>query len=116
LPGGDMPDADFERFLGELRRRRPFLPPNLARRLARAYGTMVDTLLGDAASMADLGKDFGGGLTQREVDYLIAHEWAETAEDILWRRSKLGLHLSKAMADNLAAALAETPLAARVTQ
>jgi glycerol-3-phosphate dehydrogenase len=93
LPGGDMPDADFDRFLAGLRQRAPFLPEALARRLARAYGSRVDALLGDARAMADLGEDFGGGLTRAEVDYLLRKEWAVTAEDILWRRSKLGLHV-----------------------
>ena len=67
----------------------------LLRRLARAYGTRVDELLGTAKSMAELGRDFGGGLYEAEVTYLMRHEFAQTAEDILWRRSKLRLHLSK---------------------
>jgi glycerol-3-phosphate dehydrogenase len=93
LPGGDMPDADFERFFADLRTRRPFLPEGQARRLARAYGTRIEELLGSARSLADLGEDFGGGLTAAEVDYLVRREWARSAEDILWRRSKLGLHV-----------------------
>ncbi len=93
LPGGDMPDADFERFLADVRRRSPFLDPALARRLARAYGTRIDKLLCDAEDMAALGRDLGGGLTEAEVRYLVDHEYARTAEDILWRRSKLGLHV-----------------------
>ncbi|WP_311274400.1 glycerol-3-phosphate dehydrogenase [Methylobacterium sp. WCS2018Hpa-22] len=94
LPGGDLPNADITRFLGDLMARRPFLPPMMARRLARAYGTCTDELLGPARSLADLGTDFGEGLTAAEVDYLIDREWARSAQDILWRRSKLGLHLS----------------------
>ncbi len=105
LPGGDMPDADFERFLDRLTAARPGLPPELLHRLARAYGTEVDTLLGDAADIAALGEDFGGGLTEREVDYLIAREWARTSEDILYRRSKLGLHVPSRTAERLAAYL-----------
>ncbi|MCC0807384.1 glycerol-3-phosphate dehydrogenase [Methylobacterium sp. W2] len=93
LPGGDMPGADFERFLADLMARRPFLPPAMARRLARAYGTCTDELLGPARTLADLGADFGEGLTEVEVAYLIDREWARSAQDILWRRSKLGLHL-----------------------
>ena len=81
------------RFLAELQRARPFLPAPLARRLARAYGTRVDRLLGSATQLADLGEDLGGGLTEAEVDYLVREEWAQTPEDILWRRSKLGLHV-----------------------
>ena len=92
LPGGDMPDADFDRFRQSLQEARPWLPPALALRLARAYGTRVDDLLGAARGLDDLGEDLGGGLTEAELDYLVRVEWAETAEDILWRRSKLGLH------------------------
>ncbi len=93
LPGGDMPDADFARFLDAFRGRHPFLDAALSLRLARAYGTRAERLLDGCTAMADLGRHFGGGLHQREVDYLRAEEWAETAEDILWRRSKLGLHV-----------------------
>ena len=71
LPGGDMPGADFDRFLADFRRERPWLPPELARRLARAYGTRVARLLGAAGAMADLGEDLGAGLTEREVAYLV---------------------------------------------
>jgi glycerol-3-phosphate dehydrogenase len=94
LPGGDIPDGDVDRFAEELRQGRPWLTIDLAARLARSYGTRAETLLGDADSAADLGHDFGAGLHEREVAYLTRHEWAETAQDILWRRSKLGLHMS----------------------
>ena len=93
LPGGDMPQADFERFLADLKTRRPFLSPALARRLARAYGTCVERVLGSAKTLADLGERFGDELTAAEVDYLMTHEWARGAHDILWRRSKLGLRI-----------------------
>ncbi|WP_414471750.1 glycerol-3-phosphate dehydrogenase [Microvirga sp. M2] len=93
MPGGDMPDADFDRFFAGMRQRWPFLAEPVALRLARAYGTRVAELLGEARSMADLGEDFGAGLTGAEVDYLVRREWARSAEDILWRRSKLGLHV-----------------------
>ncbi|MBN8848853.1 MULTISPECIES: glycerol-3-phosphate dehydrogenase [unclassified Sphingomonas] len=105
LPGGDMPGADFDAFLARVGRERPDLPPALLCRLAQAYGTRIDALLGDAATLADLGEDIGGGLTVREVDYLVAHEWARTAEDVLWRRSKLGLHVPADTAERLAARL-----------
>jgi glycerol-3-phosphate dehydrogenase len=105
LPGGDMPEADFERFLADLMRRRPFLPEGQARRMGRAYGTRIDELLGDARSWEDLGEDFGGGLTAAEVDYLVRREWARTSEDILWRRSKLGLHVPAGAADRIDAYL-----------
>ncbi|MGU3391198.1 glycerol-3-phosphate dehydrogenase [Sphingomonas sp. M1A8_2b] len=107
LPGGDIPDADFDRFVGELTAGRPGLPPALLHRLARAYGTEVDALLGDATDAAALGEDFGGGLTRCEVDYLIAREWAQTSEDILYRRGKLGLHAPTGTAERLAAYLAD---------
>lgn len=107
LPGGDMPDADFDRFLARLRQRAPFLPEALSLRLARAYGTRVDRILGAARGMADLGEDFGGGLTRAEVDYLVREEWAVAAEDILWRRSKLGLHVPTGTAERLERYLAE---------
>ncbi len=91
LPGGNI---DFESFLAHLRRTRPYLGDALSLRLARAYGTRVDLILGSALSMAELGHDFGSGLTEAEVRYLMAHEWARTSQDILWRRTKLGLHMS----------------------
>jgi glycerol-3-phosphate dehydrogenase len=106
LPGGDMPDADFDRFFATVRARWPFLPEALAHRLARAYGTRIEELLGNAASMADLGEDFGGGLTAAEVDYLVRREWARSAEDILWRRSKLGLHVPDGAAARIGAYMA----------
>ena len=91
LPGGDI--GDFEAFLAEVRRRWPFLSERTSWRLARAYGTRIDRMLGDAVMLADLGEDLGGGLHAREVDYLVGEEWARTADDILWRRSKLLLHV-----------------------
>ncbi|KQM31763.1 glycerol-3-phosphate dehydrogenase [Sphingomonas sp. Leaf10] len=106
LPGGDMADADFDGFLRMLVAERPALPPALLRRLARAYGTRVHALLGDAATPDDLGEDFGGGLHAAEVDYLCATEWARSAEDILYRRSKLGLHVPSGTAARLDAYLA----------
>ena len=92
LPGGDIAGGDFSGFLAEVRGRWPFLPHAMAYRLARAYGTRIDRVVGKARTLADLGEDLGGGLTAREVDYLVEHEWARTADDILWRRSKIGLH------------------------
>jgi glycerol-3-phosphate dehydrogenase len=94
LPGGEFPVQSFAALVEELRAAYPWLAPELARRLARAYGRRAWRLLGEAKSMADLGQDFGAGLTAREVDYLRQTEWARTAEDVLWRRSKLGLRLT----------------------
>ena len=93
LPGGDIADADFDRYLATLQTRYAALPAPLLRRLARAYGTRIEQLLGDARTTANLGEDLGGSLFTREIDYLSANEWASSAEDILFRRSKLGLHV-----------------------
>jgi glycerol-3-phosphate dehydrogenase len=105
LPGGDMPNADFAAYLTEFAARYSFLPKPLARRLVRAYGTRASKILGNATCLADLGQDFGGGLSAAEVDYLVAQEWARTPEDILWRRSKLALHVPADTAARLAAYL-----------
>ncbi|GAA0662977.1 glycerol-3-phosphate dehydrogenase [Sphingomonas insulae] len=106
LPGGDMPDADFDAFLAGLTALYPQMPSTLLRRLARAYGTRVEAIFGTATTIADLGTDFGGSLYKAEVDYLVAREWARTAEDVLWRRSKLGLHVPPGTTERLAAYLA----------
>ena len=95
FPGGDMPQG-FDLFLEDLTRDKPFLGDALALRLARAYGTCVCEILKDARRLSDLGRDFGCGLSEAEIAYLREKEWARTADDILWRRSKLGLHMSAA--------------------
>ena len=87
LPGGDV-DAAFNRWLTELT---AWMPAPLVGRLSRAYGTRLRLLLDGAGKLSDLGRDFGAGLHERELRYLIDTEWARTAEDILWRRTKLGL-------------------------
>ena len=94
LPGGDMPLDEAARLGETLRRRHPILAAPHARRLARLYGTAAETLLDGVASEADLGRRFGADLYEREVDYLMRREWAASAEDILWRRTKLGLRLT----------------------
>ncbi len=103
LPGGDFPDGNFDAFLLDVRRRWPFLNPDNAERLARAYGTRLHRVLGDTTSVRDLG----GGLSTREVDYLVQTEWARTPEDVLWRRTKVGLHtgeeVQRAVSDYMAA-------------
>jgi glycerol-3-phosphate dehydrogenase len=96
LPGGDMAVSALPALSVSLRRTYPFLSDTHADRLAHAYGTRAAKMLGNAASLADLGQSFGATLTEREVRYLMAEEWALTAEDIVWRRSKLGLRLSRA--------------------
>ena len=94
LPGGDIPDADFSLFLQELRRRRPWLPQEVARGYARRYGARVDSLLDGAKSIGDLGRLFGGTLYEREARFLAEEEWATDAEDVLERRTKHALHLT----------------------
>jgi glycerol-3-phosphate dehydrogenase len=101
LPGGDLdiwigppqrPDTDFQRFVQALAQRHPQLPAPLRQRLARGYGSRVSALLGDGA----LGAEVAPGLFEAELAYLHSHEWARCAEDVLWRRTKLGLHLDPA--------------------
>jgi glycerol-3-phosphate dehydrogenase len=101
LPGGDFGMTEAPARMRELCQRHPFLSEPEAQRLIRLYGTRAETILGDAAVPADLGESFGHGLTAAEVDYLIAHEWARTAKDILWRRTKLGLHFTPAQTARL---------------
>ncbi len=95
LPGGDFPATGFDAQVAKLRGDYPFLEPRLARRLTRLYGTRARMLVGKANSLADLGRDFGGDLYEAEVRYLVEHEFAQTAADILWRRTKRGLHLDR---------------------
>jgi glycerol-3-phosphate dehydrogenase len=95
LPGGDMKDADFDTFLGEVKLRYPWLSPPLLKHYARLYGTRMHQLVGDANSVHDLGTPFGPLFYEREAYFLISQEWARTAEDILDRRTKHGLHLSE---------------------
>lgn len=94
LPGGDMAVDGFAAFLAAMQARYDWMSANAMLRLCRAYGSLVPDMIGDAASMADMGTAFGGELTEREVRYLIMHEFATSADDILWRRSKLGLHMT----------------------
>ena len=94
LPGGDMDVSAVAALAAELVRDYPFLNAAYANRLAHAYGTRASKLLGSAKSIADLGQAFGATLTESEVRYLMSSEWAVTAEDVVWRRSKLGLRLS----------------------
>jgi glycerol-3-phosphate dehydrogenase len=94
LPGGDIDVSAVEALSAELMRNHPFLTAAHANRLAHAYGTRAGKLLGNAKSADDLGQWFGASLTEAEVRYLMSQEWACTAEDIVWRRSKLGLRLS----------------------
>ena len=95
LPGGDIKNNDFEQFVREQQLEFPFLSQSLIRRYARAYGTCMNIILDGVKNLADMGTEIGGGVYAHELDYLRAYEFAVTADDVLWRRSKLGLHLDK---------------------
>ncbi|WP_146348276.1 glycerol-3-phosphate dehydrogenase [Falsiphaeobacter marinintestinus] len=94
LPGGDFEVDGVHDLVAELSASYPFLTPRWALRLVRAYGTEAHSMLGDAASALDMGTEFGASLTEREVRWLIDTEFVTQADDVLWRRSKLGLHMS----------------------
>ena len=96
LPGGDMPNADFEIFLANFKRSHNWLSAELALHYCRLYGTRADKLLNGATSVLALGLHFGNNLYEAEVHYLRQHEWAVTSEDILTRRTKLGLRMTEA--------------------
>jgi glycerol-3-phosphate dehydrogenase len=111
LPGGDLtawigaatrPDLDFEKLCAAITRKHSWLPQPLARRWARAYGSRVNLVLGQAKALHDLGDEVAPGLYAAELHYLRDHEWAQTAEDVLWRRSKLGLHFNEAQRQRVA--------------
>jgi glycerol-3-phosphate dehydrogenase len=106
LPGGDFAVDGFEPLMIELAAAHRYLDTARMRRLVRAYGTRVALLLDGAKSSADLGRRFGSELTEREAAYLMDHEWARTAADVVWRRSKLGLRMSAAEIANLDAWMA----------
>jgi len=108
LPGGDLsawigprqrPDVDIARFIDELGRRRPQLGPALCRRWAHAYGGQVEAIL---PTGGELGEQVAPGLHEAELEHLFHHEWARSADDVLWRRSKLGLHLDAAQRERVA--------------
>lgn len=96
LPDGEMPHADFELFMSGLEQAYPKMPPVFLHRLARRHGAGSADVLGEAKTVAELGAHFGGDLYEREVDHLMRHEWAQQPEDVLWRRTKEGLHMSPA--------------------
>jgi glycerol-3-phosphate dehydrogenase len=100
LPGGDIAHDAVEKRIEELQLTYSFLKPANVRRLFRAYGTEVKKILGGARFAADLGQFFGP-VSEKEIAYLRENEWVETADDLLWRRSKLGLHIKKDEQDAL---------------
>ncbi len=114
LPGGDFPVAGFDVLVAEIASAYPWLARKTATRLVRAYGTNTREVMAGAASAADLGRHFGADLYEREVAYLIRAEWARRADDVLWRRSKLGLRLAaeerQALDDFMLAQAAPAPL------
>ncbi|HYD81950.1 MAG TPA: glycerol-3-phosphate dehydrogenase [Paucimonas sp.] len=117
LPGGDLycecpvnrSVLEFDGYVAAAQRRYPWLPPALVARYVRAYGTRLHVLLDGRSGLADMGPEIVPGLYEAEADYLMRHEWARCAEDILWRRSKLGLHLPKEAGAELDAWIAAHP-------
>ena len=102
LPGGDLGVDGLDGLLGRLADSIPWLPAPLRHRYAGTYGSRVNMILDGAARPEDLGEDFGGGLYEAEVRHLVEREWARTPDDVLWRRTKLGLHVPDAARDRLA--------------
>ena len=94
LPGGDIPDADFDAFVQAMQQHYAWLDTATTEHLSRCYGTLIHQVLADAESLDDLGEKFAPRFFEREVRYLIDHEWAASADDVLSRRTKHGLHLS----------------------
>lgn len=109
LPGGDFEGGDLGRLERELKKRYPGLPEALLAALARRHGALAARVLAGARTVGELGEHFGADLYAREVDYLLEREWASSAEDVLWRRTKAGLHLSPQERSALARYLAARP-------
>ena len=107
LPGGDIPDADIGAYTAQCAARYSWLPERLLRHFIRHYGTDIHSLIDGRSSMGDLGEHFGAGLYEAEAAYLVEHEWARTAEDILWRRTRRGLGVSAPSVQRLHAYLDE---------
>jgi glycerol-3-phosphate dehydrogenase len=101
LPGGDIALDGVNEIASALHAQMPFMSHGQVRRLAEAYGTMVDDIFADCDSAADVGEDFGHGLSEAEVRHLIDNEWAQTSDDILWRRTKLGLRFTAQQSERL---------------
>lgn len=92
LPGGDIGGGEFDAFVAELQHRLPAFNPLHLKRMAHRHGTLIHTVIGDAKSPSDMGANVFGGLTEREIAYMKSDEWARSPDDVLWRRTKLGLH------------------------
>ncbi len=106
LPGGDFGGRDYSALLAEFRARYSELDPHWLARLLRRHGTLSGKILDDAKTVADLGENFGGGLFERELAYLVAHEWARSGDDVLWRRTKCGLHMNAVQRQHVAERMA----------
>jgi len=102
LPGGELPGGDRAAAYAELCATYPKIPHELLQALMRRHGSLATRILGDARSTADLGQYFGAELTEREIDYFVVNEWAHTADDVLWRRTKCGLSMSAGERDRVA--------------
>lgn len=107
LPGGDFPNASYEAAFVSYAARYDWLDAVMLKRLLRAYGTRIEQIIGDAKAMGDLGKYYGHDLYEAEVRYLIDNEWVRDIDDLIWRRSKLGLRLSGEQVADLGERLAE---------
>jgi glycerol-3-phosphate dehydrogenase len=110
LPGGDFPAMHFDQLVTKAATDFPFVEPVLLARLARLYGTHLWLMLADCENAQDLGQHFGASLYQVEVDFLAREEWARRAEDIVFRRTKLGLRMQPEEIDALQAYLDQTPV------
>jgi glycerol-3-phosphate dehydrogenase len=108
LPGGDFGGASFDELVAAYSGRYPRLDAGWLRRLLRRHGTCAAEILDDVRAEGDLGESFGGGLYERELAYLVDREWARTPEDVLWRRTKCGLHMSAAQRARVADYLGAT--------
>jgi glycerol-3-phosphate dehydrogenase len=116
LPGGDMVKSDLAAFERDLRARYASFDPALLGALAHRHGTRSSRVLGNASTAADLGEHFGDTLFAAEIEYMIAHEWATSAEDILWRRTKCGLHMSAGERDAVSRYLRDRSVGSRAPQ
>jgi glycerol-3-phosphate dehydrogenase len=102
LPGGNILNADFETFIAGLQREFHWAPEDVTRHYAKLYGSRAEKVINGANNLKGLGQHFGGTFYEAEAAYLRAHEWAQSAEDILDRRTKHGLHLSQQQRERLA--------------
>ena len=107
LPGGEMPRGGVEACERQLAERYRWLPDDVRSALVRRHGGCSPRVIGEAKSLSDLGRHFGATLYAAEIDYLVAQEWARTADDVLWRRTKCGLHLDARQRGEVAAYLRE---------